>query len=259
MGLHTDHSLHNNGLYVQMFCILAELNWEYPAECTEEETKVLLQVKAFTDGTIELQPPINLGADPATSKQSRRKGTYKFHDNHGGLYEYSVRLHGQAGATDQQTDRKECLWHFHEQAHIQHARRIQLGTLAPPRCTRLLIQGDIVSAEGFPHDRLYIEFALRFPKSVWKLKGPKWLQKQHKRLNGAFENDSIAHVCPPCCLDCQQTAFVSVEHPGRWHHVPDPGITRLGSCLLSRYPCLHMMTWHAVPPRATFRKFKRFA
>ena len=179
-----------------MFFILADLNWEYPANCTEDETKVLLEVKVSTDGTVELSPPISLGGDLSTTTGSRPKGIFKFYDRHGGQYECTIALHGQGSAPEQQALRKDALWQQHERAHNQRLRQLQRGAFHQPRSTRFILHGDITSAAGFEHDRLYIEFSLRFPKAVWRLRGPSWLLHRHKELRGAFETEDTAHVRP---------------------------------------------------------------
>ena len=92
------------------------------------------------------------------------------------------------------TQRKDALWQQHERAHNQRLRQLQRGSFHVPRAVRLAVHGDIVSACGFDQDRLYIEFALRFPKAVWRLRGPSWLVLKHKQLRGEFETDSMAHV-----------------------------------------------------------------
>jgi hypothetical protein len=189
-----------------VFYILADLGWQELEEDAEPEIECLLQVKAYADGNIELQPPVQLptaaghpDSAPAT------KCTHTLNSRDGSVYECTIALHGSTAEGDRQAARRQQLWSQHEQAHAQHRRQAQVGRFLQTTSTRLFVQGDVVSAQGFEHDRLYIEFALRYPKKVWRLRGPQWLVHQRRQLEGAFEDDDTAHVrlrVLPACLLC---------------------------------------------------------
>ena len=180
---------------MQVFHILADLAWEQRTADAEPEAHVLLQVKAAADGSIQLSPPVVLPGQAAGLPDDRKSaGTHRFRARDGAQYEYTVRLLGALAEEDQQVARRNVLWKRHEHAHAQRARQVQRDRFVPARRVKLLIQGDIAAAEGFEQNRLYVEFALRFPKTVWRLKGPAWLLHQHEQLEGAFEDESTAHV-----------------------------------------------------------------
>ena len=76
--------------------------------------------------------------------------------------------------------------------HLQ--KRFASLPLVHPLAKKLAICGEIVSAHGFPHDRIYVEFALRFDSRFWQLEGPDWLLAQHRSIGEPFQHEHIINV-----------------------------------------------------------------
>lgn len=174
---------------MQVFFILADLNWEQEDPTVDPEHRLLLCVQAFKDGSIQLQPPVQTDHRPG-----QPGGWRKLHDRHGGLYEYKIAIRTSGADDDSIAERKRQLWEAHEREHAAHGRRGTLVQFPLPRRPSLAVCGEILSAGGFDSACLYVEFALRFQRAIWTLTGPAWLLEQHEALQGHFDDDGICHV-----------------------------------------------------------------
>jgi hypothetical protein len=177
-----------------VFYILADLSWDQDAASEQLDYQVLLRARAFTDGTIELTPPVNVATEAIQSASQRTACTYKLQDKRGGLYEYCITLQNASVYASKLTERKDELWQAYEQLQLQQAKG-SMAKLWQPHRQQWYMHGEIVSAQGFAQERLYIEFALRYDKRLWTLLGPDWLLQQHLRMANAFGDDETEHVC----------------------------------------------------------------
>ena len=148
---------------------------------------------AAADGTLTFEPPVELRPAPAPSTTGAAL-TRKFHDNEGAIYEYSVRVSTSDTAREKQAARLEGLWREHERRHVEQLSQKRLGEWRAVRRPTVFFWLEVLSAGGFGHDRLYVEWSLRFRPETWRLRGPEWLLRQHVAAGGAFDGDGFANV-----------------------------------------------------------------
>lgn len=200
--------------YLKGFYILADLNWEQQDPAADPEHCILLCVKSFKDGTVQLHPPVEASgtmADPASKAGS---WPYKVHDRRGGVYEYRVYVQTSQTPRDSVMERRDLLWSEQERAHAAQAQRTMLGRFLHFNGSCVCIRGDILSAGGFERSSLYVEFSLRFPKELWTLKGPKWLVAKTEEADEVFADKDVAHVRTPANLNWMHAGC----HASQRHH-----------------------------------------
>lgn len=176
------------------FYILADLNWEQQDPSADPEHSILLCVKAFKDGTVQLHPPVEASGSVADPASKAGSWPYKVHDRRGGVYEYRIYIQSAQTTQDSVMERRDMLWSEQERAHAAQAQRTMLGRFLHFNGSCLCIRGDILSAGGFERSSLYVEFSLRYPKALWTLKGPKWLIAKTEETEDVFGDKDTAHV-----------------------------------------------------------------
>jgi Ciliary basal body-associated, B9 protein len=229
------HALHS-----QVFYILADWGWDQDAASEDDEHQVLLRARAFADGTIELCPPVATATHDFNMSAQQAACTYKLQDKHGGLYEYTISILNSSTCGSKLLERKDELWRAYEQMQLQQA-KASMAKFWHPNDRQWHLVGEIVSAQGFSHDRLYIEFALRYDKRLWRLIGPEWLIQQHMRMSNAFGDELVEHVRPDLsvCIALQgrqctvgSPAFLLGYLPAR---LPDRPPACASECLLAMH------------------------
>ncbi|GBF94402.1 hypothetical protein Rsub_07216 [Raphidocelis subcapitata] len=148
--------------------IMADLGEEgSPAGSSE---KVLVALRAYPDGSFDMAPGF--------SGPGRR---YRFEDEHGGIYEYTVEnaSHTEAPSLERRVTKlgAALLGRAVGPRAGGGAFAGGLGGLSgaagPPQGgLRLALCGEIVSGAGFDRDRLYVEWRLTFDPAVWTLAAP---------------------------------------------------------------------------------------
>jgi hypothetical protein len=177
---------------VQLFFILADLAWDSPEDPLSPGPKVLLKARLTADGNLELEPPVELSSTLTHLPTKPRR--HIFHDHTGAIYEYSIFLKTGESSAERQLARQQALWREHEQAHIERVAKKQMAKFKHLARATLFVWLEIVSGAGFAHDRVYVEFALCYPKSAWKLRGPSWVLEQ-QAATGCKDNDGdTVHV-----------------------------------------------------------------
>lgn len=185
------------------FYILADLNWEQPDPSADPEHCILLCAKSFKDGTVQLHPPVETSDSMADPTSKAGSWPYKVHDRRGGVYEYRIYAQTSQSSQDSVMKRRDMLWSEQERAHAAQAQRSMLGRFLHFNGSCMCIRGDILSAGGFERSSLYVEFALRYPKGLWTLKGPMWLVAKTAQADDVFADKDTAHVRPSPTLTLQ--------------------------------------------------------
>jgi hypothetical protein len=196
--LHTAN-VNTSYMFLKGFYILADLNWEQADPSAAPEHCVLLCVKSFKDGTVQLHPPVesmgNMARSVADTASKAGSWPYKVHDRRGGVYEYKIYVQSSQASQDSVMERRDLLWSEQERAHAAQAQRAMLGRFLHFNGSCLCIRGDILSAGGFEKSSLYVEFSLRYPRELWTLKGPNWLVAKTAGTEDVFGDKDTAHVC----------------------------------------------------------------
>lgn len=155
-------------------------------------------------------------SDPAAKAGS---WPYKVHDRRGGVYEYRIYIQGAQASRDSVMARRDALWSNQERAHAARAQRTMLGRFIHFNGMCVCIRGDVVSAGGFEGSDLYVEFSLRYSRSLWRLRGPKWLIEKMKDTGDVFGDEDTAHVrstpcwtssCDICCSSVNSRISLSL-------------------------------------------------
>ncbi|PNW74559.1 hypothetical protein CHLRE_12g495350v5 [Chlamydomonas reinhardtii] len=138
--------------------VMADLGDE--GDVSGANCKVLVSVRVYPDGSFDMCPGF-----------SRPGFKYRFEDDHGGIFEYSV---DNASAADVPSlERRAAKLERAVVARAEELRRAALKSdFEPPppgQCVRLLLLGDILAAADFPRDRLYVEYAVRWDPEAWDL------------------------------------------------------------------------------------------
>jgi hypothetical protein len=182
-------------VFVEGFYILADLNWEQADPSADPEHCILLCVKSFKNGTVQLHPPVEASGSVVDPASKAGSWPYKIHDRRGGVYEYKIYIQSSQASQDSVMERRDMLWSEQERAHAAQAQRTMLGRFLHFNGSCLCIRGDILCAGGFERNSLYVEFSLRYPKALWALKGPKWLLEKKESTDDVFGDKDTAHVC----------------------------------------------------------------
>jgi hypothetical protein len=178
---------------VQLFFVLADLGWD-TQQLTSSAPKVLLKARATADGILVLDPPVDLHIASTSLTGCSKPRRYMFHDPAGAVYEYSICLKTSENSAERQLARQQALWKEHEEAHIKRLAKKQMTKFVHLARATLFVWLEIVSGAGFAHDRVYVEFALCYPKAAWKLKGPSWLRDQQAASGGEGNEENTVHV-----------------------------------------------------------------
>ncbi|GIL65137.1 hypothetical protein Vafri_18949, partial [Volvox africanus] len=210
--------------------IMADLGEEGDVGASND--KVLVSIRAFPDGSFDMCPGF-----------SRAGLKYRFEDNHGGIFEYTVE---NASATDiPSLEKRTAKLERAVVARAEELRRAALKTdfEAPPagECTRLLLFGEILSAADFLRNHLYIEYVVRWDPDVWNLTTPANRQQPQSQPGIAQGVTHISRVTvypadPATNTPARDVAHFS--HPLELEWVSQPGSGPHNNPQPNAYPCL---------------------
>ncbi|XP_030047526.1 tectonic-like complex member MKS1 isoform X1 [Microcaecilia unicolor] len=171
---------------VQTMYIMGDLG-PYGKLGRREQECVLCTIKVDSNGVITIKPDITASKGPYRIEMDGEKRE---------LWKYTIENASVAVRPEEQ-EREQ---HMYKDLYIRHKEYLNslVGSdfeMPAPGTLRLLVNGELVSAQGYEYDNLYVHFFLELPK--------RWLSPAFQQLSG------VTQTCTTKTLDKESVAYFS--------------------------------------------------